>query len=164
MTAWIETGGDGRKGKRHRKPRRDACGTSPRTGSFCDLQKEAQAFARHGSTPLHGFACDHDRRQVSWLAGRHLAPPSRSRCFSGKMAKGSPLTVAGAAAELDGAPSALHSLLIRSKEPSNPALGRSAGCVNSVATTAGTRLAPDVFQPHPTAPSFPYGLAPHQVA
>jgi len=38
-------------------------------------------------------------RQVSWLAGYRLAPPSPN--MSGIMARGYPLTVAGAAIDLD---------------------------------------------------------------
>jgi len=45
------------------------------------------------------LACDHDWRQVSWLAGRCPSPPSQAGDAQWLMAKGSPLTVAGAATE-----------------------------------------------------------------
>ena len=34
-------------------------------------------YLPHRSTPPDAFARDHDRWQVSWLAGRHLGPPSQ---------------------------------------------------------------------------------------
>jgi hypothetical protein len=36
-----------------------------------------QLLLRHRSTPPDAFAHDHDRQQVSWLAGYRLGPPSR---------------------------------------------------------------------------------------
>ena len=50
------------------------------------------------------------RRQVSWLAGRGLDPPSRSLAAPVAFGSGSPLTVAGAAAELVEAPRSLGPL------------------------------------------------------
>jgi len=36
-----------------------------------------QLLLRHRSTPPDAFARDHDRQQVSWLAGYRLGPPSQ---------------------------------------------------------------------------------------
>ncbi len=46
---------------------------------FCPRPKRQthQLLLRHRSTPPDAFAHDHDRQQVSWLAGRRLGPPSQ---------------------------------------------------------------------------------------
>ena len=47
--------------------------------SFCPRPKRQihQLLLRHRSTPPDAFAHDHDRQQVSWLAGYRLRPPSQ---------------------------------------------------------------------------------------
>src|SRR5260370_14366408 len=52
------------------------------------------------SPPTEIFACDHGCRQVSWLAGRYPSSHSQDRDSQWHVTKDSPLTVAGAAAEL----------------------------------------------------------------
>jgi len=91
-------------------PRYDVSGTSPRTKSHHAVASFGEANA---CTPPTGIlACDHDRRQVSWLAGRYLSSPSRDRDSQWHMTEDSSLTVAGAAAALEKVFSAPHSLLI----------------------------------------------------
>jgi hypothetical protein len=41
-----------------------------------------QLLLRHRSTPPDAFAHDHDRQQVSWLAGHRFGPPSQRPCPS----------------------------------------------------------------------------------
>ena len=41
-----------------------------------------QLLLRHRSTPPDAFARDHDRQQVSWLAGHRFGPPSQRPCPS----------------------------------------------------------------------------------
>ena len=47
--------------------------------TFCPRPKRQmlQLLLRHRSTPPDAFAHDHDRQQVSWLAGHRLRPPSQ---------------------------------------------------------------------------------------
>jgi len=66
--------------------------------SHCPPLAGSGAF--YQDTPPDVFTRDNGRRQVSWLAGRRLLPPSRNRT-QWLLAKGYPLTVAGAAAALD---------------------------------------------------------------
>src|SRR4051812_30075134 len=71
-----------------------------------------QLLLRHRSTPPDAFAHDHDRQQVSWLAGYRLGPPSQGyrRSPVASMAVSYPPTVAGAAADLHINLRAPHSL------------------------------------------------------
>jgi len=65
----------------------------------------------HRRTPSDTLARNHERRQVSWLAGLRSKTAFPEHCSSGVSVFDSPLTVAGAAAELRDARSP-HSLLI----------------------------------------------------
>src|SRR5712664_2762796 len=71
-----------------------------------------QLLLRHRGTPPDAFAHDHDRQQVSWLAGYRLGPPSQGAFKSPVvcMVVGYPPTVAGAAAELPAGADVPHSL------------------------------------------------------
>src|SRR6187551_2795805 len=87
-------------------------GTSPQASFDRPLAKTTDT---HQDTPPNALACDHDWRQVSWLAGQCLFTAFPDRAVQWLMAKGSPLTVAGAAAESGLVPKNLpspHSLLI----------------------------------------------------
>ena len=72
-------------------------GTSPRTKSPRPLMQAVRQRSEHPVRRV--LACDHGRRQVSWLAGRGFSSSSRSPSSSDIVTKTSPLTVAGAAAE-----------------------------------------------------------------
>jgi hypothetical protein len=68
-------------------------------------------YQTHRSTPPNALAHDHDRQQVSWLAGYRLGPPSQDQPIPVVfMVVGYPPTVAGAAAELPAKADAPHSL------------------------------------------------------
>ena len=72
--------------------------------AFCPRPRRQihQLLLRHRSTPPDAFAHDHDRQQVSWLAGHRFGPPSQRPCPSpvAFMVVSYPPTVAGAAADL----------------------------------------------------------------
>ena len=72
--------------------------------AFCPRPRRQiqQLLLRHRSTPPDAFARDHDRQQVSWLAGHRFGPPSQRpvRPQWHSMVVSYPPTVAGAAAEL----------------------------------------------------------------
>ena len=84
--------------------RRSSLPVSAVAATFCPRPKRQmhRLLVRHRSTPPDAFAHDHDRQQVSWLAGHRLRPPSQGPCPSPVvfMVVGYPLTVAGAAAAL----------------------------------------------------------------
>ena len=76
-------------------------GPSPRTTTALLPAPRDTGRSSPWDTPPNALARDHDRWQVSWLAGRRLRPPSQGQPSPvAFMAVGSPLTVAGAAAEL----------------------------------------------------------------
>jgi hypothetical protein len=52
-------------------------------------------FGYHQDTPPNVLACDHDWRQVSWLAGRRPSPPSQTRMSSGYWRKARRLQLRG---------------------------------------------------------------------
>ena len=82
--------------------------------TFCPRPKRQmlQLLLRHRNTPPDAFAHDHDRQQVSWLAGHRFRPPSQRSCPSpvASMVVSYPPTVAGAAAALHTNVRAPHSL------------------------------------------------------
>ena len=76
-------------------------GPSPRTTTALHPVTRDAGRSSPWDTPPNALARDHDWWQVSWLAGRGLRPPSQGQPSPvAFMVVGSPLTVAGAAAEL----------------------------------------------------------------
>ena len=76
-------------------------GPSPRTTTGLHPALRDAGRSSPWDTPPNALARDHDWWQVSWLAGRGLRPPSQGQPSPvAFMVVGSPLTVAGAAAEL----------------------------------------------------------------
>jgi hypothetical protein len=75
------------------------------------MRQTKPALSALRDTPPDARVHDHDWQQVSWLAGRHLQPPSQDQSTPVVlMVVGSSLTVAGAAAALSQLMDAPHSL------------------------------------------------------
>jgi hypothetical protein len=82
-----------------------------RCSAFAQRTDANRPIQRTGAPRPTRSRVTHDRQQVSWLAGRCLEPPSQGHSSPvAFMVLGSPLTVAGAAAELPANASSPHSL------------------------------------------------------